>query len=353
VVVCISIGVGLRASREQTTSAPALTTQLLFLGTGGGPPLNLDGSKPSTLLIVDGRPYLIDCGIGAMRRMLEAHVASETIRTIFFTHLHADHDMGLADVMANDFFRLNQTDSSQAIDIYGPSQTAQLVDAAFHYITYGFTAFAAEPGAIRAALVNGALRSPFRAHEIHDGVVFQDDKIRVTAAENSHYALMPPPANQQMKSYAYRIETPHGVVVFTGDTGPSDAVTHLAAGADVLVSEIYREDQLREFVNQMAERNHWPPARAAALMDHMTREHLIEKDAGDIASKAHVKSLVLYHYTSAESAAYIAGVKKYFAGPVFGSADLARFCLSSQPSGGSGAILERCDADRAGRSGSQ
>ena len=319
---------------------PAHGTQLLFLGTGGGPPLNVDRSEPATLLIVDGRPYLIDCGIGTMRRLLEARVASETIRTIFFTHLHADHDLGLADVMGNDFFTLNQAGSSQTIDIYGPPQTTQLVDAAFHYITYGFRAFAEEPGAIRAGLVNGELRSPFTAHDIQrDGVVFQDDRIRITAAENSHYSLMPSPANQAMKSYSYRIDTPHGVVVFTGDTGPSDAVITLAAGADVLVSEVQSATQIGQFVKQMGEENHWPPARTAALMDHMTHEHLVEKDAGDIAARAQVKSLILYHYNAANSARYIAVVKKSFDGPIFGSADLARYCLDTSRA----PALEKCE----------
>src|SRR5690242_21373313 len=87
-----------------STAAPN-RTEVLFLGTAGGPPLRLDRSEPSTLLVVDGRPYLIDCGIGTMRRMLRAGVKSEQVRTIFLTHLHADHDLGLADVMANDFFR--------------------------------------------------------------------------------------------------------------------------------------------------------------------------------------------------------------------------------------------------------
>ena len=333
-VALVSIGVTLRASRVQPTGAApaAQTTQLLFLGTGGGPPLNLDQSEPSTLVIVDGRSYLIDCGIGTMRRLLQAGVPSETIQTIFFTHLHADHDLGLADLMGNDFFVLNQTGVSKRIDIYGPPQTRQLVDAAFHYITFGFTAFAAEPGAIRAGLVNGALRSPFEAHEIqHDGVVFEDDKIRVTAAENSHYVQMPSPANQEMKSYSYRIETPHGAVVFTGDTGPSDAVTRLATGADVLVSEVQREDQIRQFVKRIGEQNGWSTERTAAFMDHMTREHLMEKDTGGIASRAHVKALVLYHYDAADASAAVVAVKKYFAGPVFGSVDLARYCLGPHP----------------------
>ena len=318
------------ASSGSTSLGAADRTEILFLGTAGGPPLRLDRSEPSTLLIVDGRPYLIDCGIGTIQRVLRAGIQSEQIKTIFFTHLHADHDLGLADVMANDFFRLNTASSSTSINIYGPPQTRELVDAAFHYITMGFRAFAAEPGPIRPALVNGEFKSPFVAHEIQGaGLVYQDDKIRVTAAENSHYALMPPQSRQQMKSYSYRIETPHGVVVFTGDTGPSDAVVDLAKGADVLITEVEDLNQVTKAVNGTAEQNHWPPERAAAMMAHMREEHLDEKDVGEVASRAQVKSVVLYHYNPADPTAYVASVKEHFSGPVFASADLDRYCLST------------------------
>lgn len=343
VALCVTVAV-LSGQTQSAATQPARGTQLLFLGTAGGPPLRVDRSEPSTLLIVDGRPYLIDCGIGTIRRMLQARVASETINTIFFTHLHADHDLGLADVMANDFFTLNLAASPQTIDIYGPPKTKQLVDAAFQYLTNGFETFAAEPGAIRAGLVNGALRSPFAAHEIqHDGLVFQDDKIRVTTAENSHYALMPSPARDEMKSYSYRIETPDGIVVFTGDTGPSDAVARLAAGADVLVSEVQDEDQVKQVVDHMAAQNHWPPQRTAAMMAHMTKEHLGQKDAGELATKAHVKTLVLDHYDPLQPAAYTAAVGKYFSGQIFAAADLKRYCLGPRAGGASGGtILREC-----------
>lgn len=315
---------------SQTSSSAGTTngTEILFLGTAGGPPLRLNRSEPSTLLIVDGRPYLIDCGIGTMRRMLEAHIASEDIKTIFLTHLHADHDLGLADVMGNDFFKLNSAGSAQTISIYGPPQTKDFVDAAFRYISFGFTAFAAEPGAIRAGLVNGELRSPFMAHEIeHDGLVYQDEKIRVTAAENTHYALMPTQTRQQMKSYSYRIETPHGVIVFTGDTGPSDAVIQLAKGADVLITEVLDLGETTKFVNRMAAQNHWSPERASALMAHMREEHLGEAEVGEMASKGQVKSVVLYHYNPENPADEVAKVKDHFSGPVLAAEDLDRYCL--------------------------
>jgi len=50
------------------------------------------------VLFVDDR-VLIDCGIGTIRRILEAGIQSDEIKTIFFTHLHSDHELGLADVM--------------------------------------------------------------------------------------------------------------------------------------------------------------------------------------------------------------------------------------------------------------
>jgi len=66
--------------------------------------LRKDRSEPATLLIVDGRLYLIDCGIGTIRRLVEVGIPSETLGTIFFTH----------------------------------SQTSELVEAAFHYISIPF-----------------------------------------------------------------------------------------------------------------------------------------------------------------------------------------------------------------------
>ncbi|HEX5475112.1 MAG TPA: MBL fold metallo-hydrolase [Vicinamibacterales bacterium] len=309
-------------------------TQLLFLGTSGGPLLHAARSKPSTLLIVAGREYLIDCGIGTLHRMLEAGIDSTAVRTVFLTHLHSDHDLGLAEVMGNDFFVLSQRRSPERIAVYGPPDTKELVDAAFRFIAVSVRPFAAEnPSDYRTA--RGQLASPFVAHEVaRDGVIYQDDKIRVVAAGNSHYALMPPRDRRRLESYAYRIETPDGVVVFTGDTGPSDAVARLAEGADVLVAESSTrgEDDLKRFIDGMVKRNHWPAARARDFHAHFVSEHLNTSDVGQLARKAHVKAVVLHHYDpddKADQAAYVAGVKKRFSGSVFAPDDLDRYCLAS------------------------
>jgi len=340
-------------SQRRTAALRANDTELLMLGTAGGPPLRKDRSEPATLLIVDGRPYLVDCGIGTARRLVEIGIPSETIGTIFFTHLHPDHDLGLADVMANDYFHLDLASDARKIDIYGPPQTSELVEAAFQYISIPFEVFAAEKPGFQLGRPNHGLTSPFVAHEFEgEGVVYRDDKIQITAAENSHYALMPAQFRAHFKSYSLRIQTPHGVVVFTGDTGPSDAVEKLAKGGDVLVAEVEESlDALRGFIDQIAAQNHWPPARKQQFAAHMEKEHLTVDSLGELASRAQVHSVLFYHYdpqNEADQQARVAAMKKYFHGPVLAPEDLDRFCLSKDEAQPEKAKFESCGQNTAG-----
>ena len=335
------------AAQQQPAAIHANDTELLMLGTAGGPPLRKNRSEPATLLIVDGRPYLIDCGIGTIRRLVEAGIPSETIGTIFLTHLHPDHDLGIVDVMANDYFHLDLASDTRKINIYGPPQTSELVDAAIRYISIPFEVFAAEKPGFQLGRPNHGMTSPFVAHEVDsEGVIYHDDKIQITAAENSHYALMPAQFRAHFKSYAYRIQTPHGVVVFSGDTGPSDAVVKLATGADVLVAEVEEGlDDLRTFIDHMAVQNHWSPARKQEFAAHMEKEHLTVDTLGELASKAQVESLLFYHYNpqdKAEQQARVAAVKRYFHGPVLAPLDLDRFCLSKNEAQSEKAKFELC-----------
>jgi ribonuclease BN (tRNA processing enzyme) len=328
---------GITAARAHAQIAPAakpITTKgvvIVTLGTAGGPGLTKERSEPASLLVVDGTPYLIDCGIGTMRRLLDAGVPSQTIGTIFITHDHPDHTMGLADVMENDFLTddFGPPGRSRKFSVYGPPPTGELVSAAYNYIRVAFSTFAAEN------LGASTLVDPFEAHEIdHDGLVYHDDKIRVTAAENTHFQLMTAKYRARMKSLAYRFETPYGAIVFTGDTGPSEAVAKLATGADVLVSEVI---DLGSETNAgaAAGTNRRQTPNASALSAHMRMEHLPMKDLGEMATKAHVKAVLMIHFVGAGSAEqFVAGVKKYYSGPVFAGEDLARYCLGAPDGNG-------------------
>jgi ribonuclease BN (tRNA processing enzyme) len=305
--------------------------QILLLGTHGGPALEKQRSEPATLLIVDGRPYLIDCGIGTMRRLLDGGVQSQTIGTIFLTHNHPDHALGLIDVLANDYrhLDLDVPTSRQEFNIYGPPQTPALVSAAYNFIKIPYGIFAAEP------LGGSTLFNPFRAHVIdHDGLVYRDDKIRVTAAENTHYQLIPEKYRASMKSYSYRFETAYGSVVFTGDTGPSAAVETLAKDADVLISEAEDLEAIENDVRGAGNAN--------KLVEHMQMEHLPTKAVGELASKAKVKAVILHHFVGGDGGQrFVAGVKQYYSGPVFAGEDLARYCLTAETTNGATTVASK------------
>lgn len=298
--------------------------QILLLGTKGGPSLTKERSETAALLVVDGRSYLIDCGIGTMRRLLEAGVQSQTITTVFITHVHPDHTLGLVDLLGNDYYAVAQggPDAPTEFNLYGPPETPALVSAAYDFIKIPYGIFAAEPIG-RSTLIN-----PFRAHAItHDGLVYQDDKIRVTAAENSHYQLMPAKYHSRMKSYSYRFETAYGSIVFTGDTGPSAAVESLAKDADVLISEV--EDL--EAIEKSARIDFRGSGNANMAIEHMRKEHLPMKAMGELASKAKVKAVILYHFVGgSEGERFAAGVRQTYSGPVFAGEDLARYCLGGE-----------------------
>ena len=324
-----------QAAAQAGARTPAAGVQILLLGTKGGPDLSRDHAEPATLLIVDGRPYLIDCGIGTMRRLLEAGIRSPTIRTIFLTHDHPDHVLGLVDVLANDLNGLDATGgpgASGTFAIYGPPQTPALVAAAWRFIRIPYHIFAAEH------LGSGSLTDPFKVHVVaRGGLVYQDDLIRVTAAENTHYRLMPAAARAGMKSYAYRFETPEGVIVFTGDTGPSGAVERLAAGADVLVSEVEDLDAITRAVQPSS--GGGSSRSAGALLQHLRTEHLTMRAVGELATRARVKAVLLHHYVPLEDpAVYVAGVKAAYAGPVVAGRDLARYCLDAGTAGAAGPL---------------
>jgi len=334
---------GALPARAVAQSHPAPLVQrgdeILLLGTKGGPDLNRDHSEPATLLVVDGRPYLIDCGIGTMRRLLQAGVRSPTIRRIFLTHDHPDHTLGLVAVMANDFNRTDPTGGPKAtgtFDVYGPPHASDLVAAAWRFIRIPYGIFAAEH------IGSGTLTNPFRVHVIdRDGLVYQDDRIRVTAVENTHYRLMPAKDTARMKSFSYRFQTPYGVIVFTGDTGPSEAVERLASGAEVLVSEVEDLDRIRRAVTSGHGAGGVESPSTRALLEHLRLEHLSMKAVGELASRAHVKAVLLHHYVPPEdTATYVSGVKRFYAGPVFAGLDLARYCLG--PSGDAGRGLRPC-----------
>jgi ribonuclease BN (tRNA processing enzyme) len=305
-------------SMAQTSPAPSKTTRLITLGTLGGPNPKAHQAQSSNLLIVNGTLYIVDAGDGVARRLAKAGVDIRGIGTIFLTHLHDDHTAGLGTLMSVAWDQ-NRT---KPINVYGPPRTVELVKAAVQYF-----AISAE---IRIA--DGGRTVPiaqmFVGHDVGTGMVYQDANIKVTSVENSHFDFHKSPAAGKHKSYAYRFETPDRVIVFTGDTGPSDAVTELAKGADLLVTET---SSFQDRMQMMIKSGQWQamtPEEQAGIKRQATQGHMTTDVIGKMATRAKVKTVVLTHLTYNPDGDYTPRadeVKKNFSGQVLIAKDLMEF----------------------------
>ena len=308
-------------SVAQTRAAPSKTgTHLITLGTAGGPSTRPERAQSSNLLTVNGVHYVVDAGDGVARRLAEAGVDLRDIGTIFLTHHHDDHTAGLGTLLSIAWGRQR----TKPINVYGPPRTAELVKAAVQY--YGISA--------EIRIADGGRTVPiaqvFLGHDVGTGVIYQDANVKVTAVENSHFAFHSGPASGKHKSYSYRFETPHRVIVFTGDTGASDAVTELAKGADLLVTETSSFEDRKQAMIKDGRWQAMTAAEQAGIMRQASEGHMGLEVVGKMAASANVKTLVLSHLSgradgSNDYTPWAEEVKKHFSGQVLIAKDLMEF----------------------------
>lgn len=261
---------------------PAEPAAWTTLGTNGGPLPNAERKEPANLLRSRAASILVDVGDGATGQLAAAGVPLAALRTVMISHLHFDHVGGLFALLGQRY----QLRTPGVLTIYGPAGTKRMIDGLL-------AAMAPSPA---AGLWRGAdARAGLQVIELADGAQVQIADIKVTAAANSHYAQTP--SADQGSSLSYRFDTPGRSIVYTGDTGPSTAVEHLARGADLLVSEVMEID--RAMALFAAQQPHTSPDALAALHAHLAAEHLSPEAAGLLAGHAGVKALVLTHNPTA------------------------------------------------------
>ncbi len=321
-MMLLAVAAALVAAQRADAQATATTsaTRLITVGTAGGPTPRAGRAQSANLLMVNGTPYLIDAGDGTTRRLAKMRFNFRTLGSIFITHGHNDHTGGLGMLLSAEWTALR----SAPIQVYGPPGTEALVKA-----TIGYFGLDAE---IRIS--DGSRTVPieqvFFGHDVGTGLVYQDANIKVTAVENTHFHHHPgSPAYGKHKSYSYRFETPDRVIVFTGDTGASDAVTALAKDADILVTEVVSVDDVKEVAVRQGRWQAMSEREQAEFIRHMEEEHLTPAQIGMMAARAGVKTVVLSHLTprpgSDDYAPWADAVRQHFSGKVLVAKDLMEF----------------------------
>jgi ribonuclease BN (tRNA processing enzyme) len=269
---------------------PPRRSRLILLGTKGGPTPSRFRAPASNLLVVDDEPYVIDAPDGVASRLVQAGVDLARLKHIFITHNHSDHNAGLGALLILAW----GSGLQNPVDIYGPAPLERLVAAHLAANAYDIEVRMDEEG-------RPPLAPLVHAHEIANGPVMANGKVRVRCARADHYHVL---------DYAYRFDTPDRSFVFSGDTRPSDALIALARGADVLVHEAMLESALRTITDSNAPR----------LMDHLLRSHSTTEEVGRVAEAAGVGTLVLSHLVPAgqnlTDEMWIEGVRRHYRGRI-------------------------------------
>jgi ribonuclease BN (tRNA processing enzyme) len=277
-------------------------TRLILLGTGGGPRPRKARASPSQVIVVNGAAYVIDCGDGVARQLVSAEVPLASIRHVFITHHHSDHNAGYGNLLL-----LAWTGGLRTrVDTWGPEPIETITKLFFEMSAFDIDTRIADEG--RVPLV-----PLVHAHDIAKaGIIVKEDDVTVTAARVHH----PPIAN----AFAYRFDTRDRSIVISGDTAmPADALIALARGADVLVHEVVYPAAIERLVA--------PLPNAATLKKSILAHHTSPEDVGRIAQAADVKTLVLSHFVPAEDASitdemWTAPVRAHYRGRVILGKDL-------------------------------
>ena len=288
-------------------------TTLLLLGTQGGPGINLGRGEAANAVIVDGQPYVVDCGYGALRGLVQAGIRPAEVANIWLTHLHNDHTTDVAAILSHQM----TGGRPPATTVFGPFGTADLVKGAIAFFK----------GDVEIRIVDeGRVVRPeslFTGRDLEASAtpieVFRDERVTVKAVENTHY---PERARARMpyRSLAYRFDTPTRSIVFSGDTAPSAGLVALARNADLFVCEAMDVAQHARLAEQA--RQAIAAGNENSVARHVAETHSTTEDVGKMAAEAKVKTVVLSHLLPGGNpgelpeTAYIDAVRKYFDGQV-------------------------------------
>jgi len=262
--------------------------KVLFLGTSGSMP-TVARNLPSILIKRDGETILFDCGEGTQRQMMRCRTGIH-LSSIFISHWHADHFLGLPGLIHTMSF-LNRSDK---LNVYGPRwwgipYLLALINPQFQVDfvevapgdmielgSFSMRVFAVDHGI-------GACGYVFEEHE-------RPGKFDRRKAEE--LGLKPGPLYKTLQNgesvlIGDHLVTPEHVIgpkrpgrkiVYTGDTRPSDTVVQAAENADLLIHEATLAGDLDAYANAVG--------------------HSTASEAAQIARKADVVKLILTHISS-------------------------------------------------------
>ncbi len=266
--------------------------EVCFLGTMAAGPTS-ERALTSTLVMHGGRKFLVDCGEGVQQRLLQSGRGFAGLSHVFLTHGHLDHYIGLAGlVLALDNFGFKGP-----LEVFADPHTTRLVSKLL-------------------SLCELRGNVSIKQREVREGVLFQDEHLRVTATRLAHavpsYAFVfeEQPRRKLLLDAADRLGVPQTdrgklvrgetvvlpdgtsvapdevlgepappcKLVYIGDTGFHDDLLTICEGATCLICEATYLERNRDLADRY--------------------KHLTASQAATLAVNAHVSALVVNHFSN-------------------------------------------------------
>lgn len=248
--------------------------RIVLLGTKGGPAIRPGGPSPTSSLVeTGGRVIAVDCALGVSRGIVNAGVALKELSHVLVTHLHSDHVLELGGLIHTAW----TSGLAAPVKVYGPRGTADVWHGFLASLMVDISTRIVDEGRpVLADLVS--------VTEIDEGLVLDEPGLRVEALRVPH----PPLAD----CFAFRVEMPSGVVVFSGDTAFHPPLARFAQGADLLIHEAMLPEGLESIIRRTG--------NGTRLREHLVASHTFAADVGRIATMAGVKRLALNHMIPAD-----------------------------------------------------
>ncbi|MBI1723493.1 MAG: ribonuclease Z [Gemmatimonadetes bacterium] len=250
-----------------------MSLTLVTVGTGTVAP-HPKRSSPANWVERGEVRVLMDCGAGTLHRLAEFGLPWEHVSHLALTHFHPDH-FGEAPAL---LFALKwATHREEPLVVLGPVGTVQL----FKRLADAIGKWVTDPG------------YPLVMLDLHPGEPFPlgaDMTLEVHRTPHTQ------------ESVALGVRAPEGLLVYTGDTGPSEELGDWATGCALLLAECSL-----------------PEAMAIDM-------HLTPRQAGALAQRAAARRLVLTHfYPPVEQVDIVTEAASVYRGPIVVANDGDRF----------------------------
>ncbi|MFL2510342.1 MAG: MBL fold metallo-hydrolase [Alphaproteobacteria bacterium] len=240
--------------------------ELTLLGTGC-PKVDYKRFGPANLISTKMTNILVDCGSGITQRLDQINVSTAEIDALFLTHLHSDHVIDLYQLIISSWhsYRIKPW------KVYGPKGTKKFVSKIMN-------AWQEE----RMQRIKYEKRSSTKAFNIIVKEFSTSGTINIKDLKIKYFEVDHKPVPF---AYGFCFLKNNKKLTISGDTRPCENIMKFGQLSDVLLHEVFIEDEIKE-TNKM---------RTLKTLHNVKDYHTPSSIVGKVASLTRCKKLVLTH----------------------------------------------------------